>query len=55
MNPLETVLQQQKGLTNKGYSIEQIQCAAVMLSSQYLNIISDSLIAMTPERKDGAD
>jgi hypothetical protein len=53
MSPLETVLQQQKGLINKGYSIQEIQCAALMLVSQYLNIISDSLIAMEP--KDGAD
>jgi hypothetical protein len=53
MSPLETVLQQQKGLINKGYSIQEIQCAALMLVSQYLNVTADSLIKMEP--KDGAD
>jgi hypothetical protein len=36
MSPLENAIQEQLGLANKGYSVEQIQCAALMLIASYL-------------------
>lgn len=36
MSPLEDALQEQKQLVNKGYSVEEIQCAATMLIAKLL-------------------
>ena len=41
MNDLEKALQDLKGLTNKGYQVEQVQCAALMLIAQALGKLED--------------
>jgi hypothetical protein len=51
MSPLEEVLQEQKGLTNKGYSVQEIECAALMLIASYLQ----PKILVQGELHDGAD
>jgi hypothetical protein len=51
MSPLENAIQEQLGLTNKGYSVEQIQCAALMLIAAYLQ----PKILVQGELHDGAD
>ncbi len=40
MSPLEEALQGQKHLINKGYSVEEIQCAATMLIADELREIN---------------
>lgn len=37
MSPLENAIQEQLGLTNKGYSVDQIQCAALQLIAERLS------------------
>jgi hypothetical protein len=51
MSPLEEMLQEQKNLLNKGYSIEEIQCAATMLIGKLLM----PTIMVQPETKDAKD
>jgi hypothetical protein len=55
MSPLEDALSEQKGLINKGYSVQDIQCAALMLIASYLQpriLVQEHNM---PEHKDGAD
>jgi hypothetical protein len=51
MSPLEDALSEQKSLINKGYSEQQIQCAALMLIASYLK----PKILVQGELHDGAD
>ena len=55
MSPLENALSEQKGLTNKGYSVQEIQCAALMLIASYLQpriLVQEHKM---PEHDNGAD
>ncbi len=62
MSPLEEALQEQKNLVNKGYSVEQIQCAALQLIHEEVREINAVMqntaeFMMTPtiEVHDGDD
>lgn len=39
MSPLEEALQEQKNLINKGYSVEEVKCAALQIISEQLRDI----------------
>ena len=53
MSPLEKRLQEQKQLINKGYTEQQIQCAALMLIAEYLKVMITPVI--TVKEADSAD
>ena len=43
MSPLEDAIQEQKSLKNKGYSVEDIQCAALMVIADKARQICNSM------------
>ena len=58
MSPLENAIQEQIGLTNKGYSVEQIQCAALQIIAERTVVLTTPIITHEPmpvEESDGAD
>jgi hypothetical protein len=60
MSPLENAIQEQLGLANKGYSVEQIQCAALQviaerLSPEGIGDLVEVLSERFEEYQNGAD
>lgn len=43
MSPLENAIQEQLGLANKGYSVEQIQCAALQIIADRMKQFCDQM------------
>lgn len=60
MSPLEDALSEQKGLINKGYSVQDIQCAALQLIAERLSPdgigdLVETLQDRFEEHQNGAD
>ncbi len=53
MSPLEEALQEQKNLINKGYSVEEVKCAATMIIAERLTVMSTPLVLV--QEDDSAD
>ena len=58
MSPLEDKLQELEALTRKSYTVEQIQCATLMIIAEKLTSIDETwqeLKVMGEEHQNGAD
>lgn len=53
MSSLEDMMSQQKDLMNRGYQIDQIQCAAMMLIAERMVVLTTPIVTQEPMPKIG--